>query len=253
MRPKMLISNLSMIYETEERKVFALDKINFKVDKNEFLCIVGPSGCGKTTLLYIIAGLLRPVNGSVKIDGHVVTEPGAERAVVFQADATFPHLSVYENIAYGPKVKGMTKKEIQPIVERYINLVGLRGFEKNFPRELSGGMKKRVDVARAFANNPEILLMDEPFGMLDVLTKEKLQLEILRIWDVEKKTIVFVTHDLEEALFMSDRTIVMSTSPGKIQEVVKISFSRPREVDLRTDPEFQKLRRRLSHILNKPK
>lgn len=250
MPPKIVVNNLSMVYETEERKVFALDNIDFEVEENEFLCIVGPSGCGKTTLLYIMAGLLKPVNGSVIMDGHVITGPGAERAVIFQADATFPYLCVYENIAYGLKIKGMTKKEIQPIVERYINLVGLRGFEKNFPRELSGGMKKRVDVARAFANNPEVLLMDEPFGMLDVLTKERLQLEILRIWNVEKKTIVFVTHDLEEALFMGDRTIVMSTSPGRIQEVVKGSFPRPRDPDLRTDPEFQKLRRRLSHIFS---
>lgn len=250
MPPKIVVNNLSMVYETERRKVFALDNIDFEVEENEFLCIVGPSGCGKTTLLYIMAGLLKPVNGSVIMDGHVITGPGAERAVIFQADATFPYLCVYENIAYGLKVKGMTKKEIQPIVERYINLVGLRGFEKNFPRELSGGMKKRVDVARAFANNPEVLLMDEPFGMLDVLTKERLQLEILRIWNVEKKTIVFVTHDLEEALFMSDRTIVMSTSPGRIQEVVKGPFPRPRDPDLRTDPEFQKLRRRLSHIFS---
>lgn len=245
--PKITVSNLSMIYETDRRGVFALDNVNFQVAKNEFLCIVGPSGSGKTTLLNIIAGLFKPTKGRVMIDDRLITGPGAERAVVFQEDATFAHLTVYNNIAYGLKMKGMAKREIQSIVEQYLNLIGLKGFRNNFPRELSGGMKKRVGLARAFANSPEVLLMDEPFGMLDVLTKEKLQLETLKIWEMDKKTIIFVTHDLEEALFMSDRIIITSPSPGRIQKILKNPFPRPRDLDLRTDPEFQRLRRQLSH------
>ena len=195
-------------FVTPQGPVAALDETNLQIATNEIVCIVGPSGCGKSTLLNLVAGFLAPSAGEVLVDGAPV--PGPERAVVFQQDSIFPWLTVAQNLAYGPRARGLPASEVSPIVERLLALVGLAEYRDLFPLQLSGGMKKRVDLARAYANKPAIMLMDEPFGALDVLTKEKMQIELLRLWQKEALTILFVTHDIEEALFIGDRVVVMT-------------------------------------------
>lgn len=229
--------------------VIAAEHVTLSVAKEEFVCIVGPSGCGKSTLLYLIACLDKPTSGEILVDGQRVTAPNPKVGMVFQPDSVFPWLSVRKNIEFGPACRGVPAEECQRIANHYIDIVGLQGFEDSLPRQLSGGMKKRVDVARAFANNPEILLMDEPFGALDAMTKEKIQLELLRIWDTERKTVLFVTHDLEEALVLSSRIVVMSRQPNTIQAVLDVPFARPRDLILKTSREFQEMRLHLWELL----
>ena len=246
--PKIEVKNLEMIYRSNDSRrgdVLALHQINFIVYENEIVSLIGPSGCGKTTLLSLIAGLLEPTSGEIIVDGEKVKGPSSQRAVVFQQDAVFPWLTVSGNLEYGLKLKGVPPSERAKIVSHYIDLVGLSGFENAYPKELSGGMKKRVDIARCYAINPVILLMDEPFGSLDVFTKDRMQEELLRIWETERKTICFVTHDIEEALFISQRIIVFSTRPGEVRRVVQVPFSEKRELPLKTTSEFQALRKKL--------
>ena len=226
----------------QESKTIALKDINIDFYQNEIVTLIGPSGCGKTTLLLLIAGLLNPTSGKIKVNGDLVTGPSNQRAVVFQEDAVFPWLTIKGNVEYGLKLKGVSKDKRNEVASHYIDLVGLDGFEDAYPRELSGGMKKRVDIARCYANDPSILLMDEPFGSLDVFTKQKMQEELLRLWDVERKTICFVTHDIEEAIFLAQRTIVLSARPGQIQRTVDVPFGKEREFSLREKEEFQSLR-----------
>ena len=245
---KIYIKNLTKVFFTSSDRIVALEDVSCEVYQQEFLCVVGPSGCGKSTLLNILAGLMKSDSGKIEMDGKILSGPSADRGMVFQEDAVFPWLTVEKNIQYGPKIKSVRGPELDEIVRKHIELVGLKGFEKAYPKELSGGMKKRVDIARAFANNPEILLMDEPFGMLDAFTKESLQIELLRIWESEKKTVVFVTHDLEEALFLADRVLIMTPRPGKVKEILNISFSRPRNVMLKMRSDFQELRSRLFSV-----
>ena len=249
---KVSLQQIQVVYQTKKRRVIALQDINLEIRDGEFVVFIGPSGCGKSTLLRVIAGLLKPTSGRMLIDGRPVNSPGADRAVVFQEDAVFPWLTVEQNVEYGLKIRGVNKRERAEIVDRCLKLVGLTkpGIQKMFPKELSGGMRKRVDIARAVANNPDILLMDEPFGMLDEMTKEKLQIETLKIWEETKKTICFVTHDLEEALFLADRIVVMGTDPGHIHTEVSPMFKRPRHIDIKTTVEFQEQRRNLQYILN---
>lgn len=217
-----------------------------EVYEGEFVCLVGSSGCGKTTLLNVVAGLLPASSGQVFLDGQPVNSPGPDRAMVFQDDAVFPWYTVQENVEYPLKIAGVDKAERKQIVARYLKLVGLEGFEDLYPRELSGGMRKRVDVARAMAAGPKVLLMDEPFAALDVITKERLQEEFLRIWYEARMTVLFVTHDLEEALFLAGRVVVMANQPGRVQRVVQVPFAHPRGPELKTSPEFQALRRELA-------
>jgi ABC-type nitrate/sulfonate/bicarbonate transport system ATPase subunit len=248
---KIKVDEVSKIYEIGKGKtIIALDKVSFSVFPEEFVCIVGPSGCGKSTILYLIACLEKPSSGKIMIDSSLVGEPNPKVGMVFQPDSVFPWLTVRNNIEFGPLLKGEDVQIRHRISEHYINLVGLQGFENTLPRQLSGGMKKRVDIARAFANNPEILLMDEPFGALDAMTKERLQLELLKIWENERKTILFVTHDLEEALFLGTRIIVMSRQPNTIQKILEVPFSHPRSLLLKTSTEFQQYRRQLWELLH---
>lgn len=229
------------------RKAFPVFRgVDLSIADNEFFCVIGPSGCGKTTLLNIVAGFETPTEGSVTENGVPVQGVSHERAMVFQDDAVFPWLTVYQNVEYGPKVRGVPKSRREREVPTFISLVGLSGFENLLPKELSGGMKKRVDLARALANGPRILLMDEPFGALDAMTKEMLQVELTTLWERDKKTVLFITHDVEEALFLADRVAIMAPlGAGGDFELFEVPFERPRNVRLKEDPAFQRMRREL--------
>lgn len=245
------IDNVSKVYDIGKgNTVVAVDQVSLSIYEKEFICIVGPSGCGKSTLLYLIACLEHPSDGRILIEGEPVFIPSPKVGMVFQPDSVFPWLTVRKNIEFGPALRGMTAEQCRQVSENYIKMVGLQGFEDSLPRQLSGGMKKRVDVARAFANNPEILLMDEPFGALDAMTKEKLQIELLRIWNTERKTVAFVTHDLEEALVLGTRIVVMGRAPNTIQTILDVPFKYPRDLILKTSLEFQQMRRQLWDLLN---
>jgi NitT/TauT family transport system ATP-binding protein len=246
MAPKIEAHGTGKVYVSRGgRETVALEPTDLSVEQGEFVCLVGPSGCGKSTLLFLFAGLLEPTSGRISIDGSPIAGPDPDRGVVFQPDATFPWMSVADNVAFGPTMRGLPGGEVRGRVDRYLSLVGLAGKGALLPRELSGGMRKRVDVARAFANEPQVLLMDEPFGALDAMTKEHLQDELLRLWEAERKTIIFVTHDLEEALYLGTRIVVMSRDPNAIRAQMTVDLPHPREPLLRTEPRFQELRRNL--------
>ena len=236
--PKISAESLSVRFETDNGTVIALDRIDLRVPDSEFLCVMGPSGCGKTTLLNVVAGIVMPTEGEVTVGGRRITEPGADRAVVFQEDAVFPWMTVEENIGYSLRMRGRPRDEIDAAVSHYVSLVGLSEFRTAWPRELSGGMKKRVDLARGYVADPEVLLMDEPFGALDIMTKEHLQVELRKLWRVAPKTIMFITHDLEEALYLGDRVILMSPRPGRIAREYRPEFPPDREMSIKTSPEY---------------
>ena len=234
--PKIAINHVTKQFPAEvEERGLALADVSLTVAANEFVSIVGRSGCGKTTLLNIIAGLLRPTAGETLINDQPVEGPGLERGMVFQNSALFPWLTAIENIEFGPRNLGVSKTERRTLAQELIELVRLGGFEKKFPRELSGGMQQRVAIARALATDPEILLMDEPFGALDELTRAEMQSELLRIWEARKKTVVFITHSIFEAIYLSDRVVVLSPHPGRLRQIFEISLPRPRQ---RSSPEF---------------
>jgi NitT/TauT family transport system ATP-binding protein len=218
--------------------VQALRDINFEVNDNEFITIIGPSGCGKTTLLRIIAGLIPYNRGEVTIDGRPVTGPGPERAVVFQNFALMPWADVLTNVAFGLEIRGTTAEECRAKAQDLIKVVGLEGFEKRLPKELSGGMQQRVGLARALAVNPRILLMDEPFGALDEQTRRLLQEELLRLWEQERKTVVFITHSMEEAVMLGDRVMLMTPRPGRVKEMIGVPLQRPRSRDVEKSTAF---------------
>jgi NitT/TauT family transport system ATP-binding protein len=218
--------------------VLALSDINFTVEENEFITVIGPSGCGKTTLLRIIAGLIPYDEGEVTINGQLVTGPGPDRAVVFQNFALMPWADVLANVAFGLEVRGTPKSECQAKAKELIKLVGLEGFEHRLPKELSGGMQQRVGLARALAVNPRILLMDEPFGSLDEQTRRLLQEELLHIWEHERKTVVFITHSMEEAVMLGDRVMLMTPRPGRVKEMIDIPLRRPRWRELEKSAAF---------------
>lgn len=244
------IKNLYKIYDVGGgNTVKAVEDVSLAIQEEEFVCVVGPSGCGKSTLLYMIACLDQPTSGTILVEEQRVTSPNPKVGMVFQPDSVFPWLTVRQNVAFGPEIRGLPLEKTTQIVQDHIEMVGLKGFENTLPRQLSGGMKKRVDVARAFANNPDILLMDEPFGALDAMTKEKLQIELLRIWNSERKTVLFVTHDLEEALVLGRRIVVMSRTPNTIQTILDVPFPYPRDLMLKTSSEFQAMRRKLWELL----
>lgn len=237
-KPKVVIENVTKRFPSEDpEKGLALVKMNFTVQDNEFVSIVGRSGCGKSTMLNIIAGLLAPTEGSVLVGGKIVEKPGLHCGMIFQSASLFPWLTAVENIEFGPRNQGVRKSERRKLALELIDLVHLNGFEDKYPRELSGGMQQRVAIARAMAMDPEILLMDEPFGALDQLTREDMQRELIRIWSNRKKTILFVTHSITEAIFLSDRVLVFSSHPGRLKKEIEINLSRPRQ---KSSPELMK-------------
>ena len=226
--------------------VEAIHGLSFDVGENEFVSIVGPSGCGKSTLLYIIAGFIPPTNGEVLIDDTPVRGPGPDRGIVFQEYALFPWKTVQDNIKYGLEEKGVSKDELERSVQKYVRLMGLEGFQHKYPKELSGGMKQRVALARTLAYDPDVLLMDEPFGALDAQTRELQQDELLSIWRERKKTVLFVTHSVDEAVYLSETVLIMTTRPGKIKSIVDIELDRSRNrEEIVTSPEFSELRNRV--------
>lgn len=226
----------------DKGKMAALEKVNLEIRKGEFICLLGPSGCGKTTLLNMIAGFDRPTSGFVKINGEVVTKPSENRITIFQNYGLLPWRTVIKNVELGLEGRKINKKERSRIAEEYIELVGLSAYKNHYPSQLSGGMQQRVALARALAVDPEILLMDEPLGALDAMTRMSMQDEIERLWQEKKKTIIFVTHDIEEAVFLADRIVIMTSSPGKVKSVIDVPLARKRD---RTGNDFLKIRDRV--------
>lgn len=254
--PKIEIRNVNRDYQIKrnasgEEQIFsALQNVSLTVNKGEFLTIVGPSGCGKSTLLDLIAGLALPTSGELFIDGKKITKPALDRGIVMQGYALFPWRTVRHNVEFGLEVKGVPKKDRQEISDRFLKLVNLSGFADRFPYELSGGMKQRVAIARALAYDPEVLLMDEPFAAVDAQTRETLQDELLRIWEETRKTIIFVTHSIDEAVALADRVAVMSANPGKVKEIVNVGLPRPRRVgDVLSTADFSLVRYRIWELL----
>lgn len=239
---KVVIDNVVKKFNTRNGEVVALNGVNLEIAENEFVCVVGPSGCGKSTLLNMISGLDNPTEGHVLVNGKEVTKPSSERGVVFQQYALFPWLTVRKNIEFGLKIKGCSKEVIRAEVDKYLKMVDLTQFENSYPKELSGGMKQRVAIARAYAVNPEVLLMDEPFGALDAQTKAQLQSELINTWSQEKKTIFFITHDVEEAVVLAQRIVIMSARPGRIREIINVNLPYPRDQKVRLSPEFMEIK-----------
>ena len=229
-----------------QEEVIALDGIDLAVADDEFLTVLGPSGCGKTTLLNIVASFESASGGEVLLDGEPVRKPGPDRGVVFQEYALFPWLTVQQNIEFGLRERRMPRLERRERVRRQIASVGLLGFEQRYPQELSGGMRQRVALARLLINNPKILLMDEPFAALDAQTRSMMQQELLGVWSAERRTVIFITHNIEEAVLLGDRVVVMTARPGRIKEIVAIELARPRDV---TSTEFNEIRRRVTVLL----
>lgn len=245
---KVELESVTKVFGTGKREesVVALEDVSFSVKEKEFVCILGPSGCGKTTLIRIIAGLEKQTKGSVLLDGKPITEPGRDRCMVFQEFALFPWRTALGNVTFGLEKMKIPKEERQEIALRYIDMLGLKGFENMYPHELSGGMKQRVGIARALAIDPVILLMDEPFGALDAQSRMLFQSELLMIWENTEKTVLFVTHSVDEAVFLADRIFVMTARPGKMKEVVKVPLKRERN---RTSPEFSAIKSEILAML----
>lgn len=245
--PKIAVRGLTKSFQAiQGETVDAINGLDFDVGENEFVSIVGPSGCGKSTLLYIIAGFIPPTKGEVLIDRTPISGPGPDRGIVFQEYALFPWRTVQDNIKYGLEEKGVSRDELERTVQRYLRLMGLEGFQHKYPKELSGGMKQRVALARTLAYDPGVLLMDEPFGALDAQTRELQQDELLSIWKDRKKTVLFVTHSVDEAVYLSEKVLIMTTRPGRIKSIVDIELDRSRNrEEIMTSPEFSELRNRV--------
>jgi len=248
------VRQLSKVFfeENDSRKpgLVALYNISLAIRKNEFVSLLGPSGCGKTTLIRIIAGLLPADCGEVLVNGQAVTVPGRDRCMVFQQFGLLPWRTVLSNVEFGLEIDGVPKEERSARAGQYLELVGLKGFERYYPHQISGGMQQRVGIARALSKKPDILLMDEPFGAVDAQTREQLQEELLKIWSRTDTTVVFVTHSIDEALYLSDRVVVMQARPGRIKEEVSVDLPRPRwEGDVKADPRFAQLRSQLRESL----
>ncbi|MBI4812556.1 ABC transporter ATP-binding protein [Candidatus Falkowbacteria bacterium] len=243
------VKNLSKIYDNNGKATEVLKDLNFEISDKRFVVFVGPSGCGKTTLLKIIAGLLEPTNGEAILDKKVISEPNEERGMVFQNFTLFPWLTVKENINFGLKIRNIDEKEKNKIIEHYLRVTDLSNFADFYPKNLSGGMQQRVAIARTLANNPKILLMDEPFGSLDSQTRSAMQEFLTKLWESEQKTILFVTHDVEEAIFLADKVILLMTRPAKIKKEYDVNFPRPRLHNLKFSEEFFKLEREVTKDL----
>lgn len=244
--PILNIAQVSKTFFSAAQPTQALTATDLSVDENDFVTILGPSGCGKSTLLRMVAGLDTPSAGEILLDGQPVRGPGADRGMVFQSYTLFPWLTVEQNVCFGLREKGLAAAQQKDIAARFIAKVGLRGFEHHFPRQLSGGMQQRTALARALANDPRILLMDEPFGALDHQTRELMQELLQQIWEAEHKTVLFVTHDIDEAIFMGSRVVVMSARPGRIKCDWPVEIEHPRHYSVKTTPAFAALKARLT-------
>lgn len=248
---KVQIRNVKKIYKTQKADIIALNGVNLDIYENEFICVVGPSGCGKSTILNILSGLEKATEGTILVDGKPVDGPSSEKGVVFQQYALFPWLTVRKNVEFGLKIKGLSKEEVRKIAEHYIELVGLSDFKDSYPKELSGGMKQRVAIARAYAMQPKILLMDEPFGALDAQTRTQLQSELLKAWEEERKTCFFITHDVDEAVILAQRVIVMSARPGRIKTIIDIDIPYPRSQETKMTSRYIELKNQIwSQVYN---
>ncbi len=246
---KLHIHDVTKIYGAAPQDVLAIDRVDLRIRNKEFATILGPSGCGKSTLLRIVAGLTKPSSGVVRMDGNVITEPGQDRGMVFQSYTLFPWLTVKQNIQFGLEIAGLEREKQEQIAQEFVEKVGLRGFEMTYPKGLSGGMKQRVAIARALANNPAILLLDEPFGALDAQTRSLMQELLTQVWEELHKTILFVTHDVEEAIFLSDRVFVMTARPGKIKAEIDVPLPRPRSYEIKSGEAFLHLKKQALDLI----
>lgn len=246
---KISVQDVRKTFQLKNKEFVALEKVNLNIADNEFVTVVGPSGCGKSTLMNILGGLEEATAGQALVDGRNVSGPGPERGVIFQQYALFPWLTVRKNVEFGLKVAGVNAKDRRERAEHFIDMVGLSQFADALPKMLSGGMKQRCAIARAYAVNPSILLMDEPFGALDALTRVKLQEQLLDTWNREKRTVMFITHDVDEAVFLANRVVVMAARPGRIHEVIDVDLPYPRTEEVRLSPEFAELRNRVWHAV----
>lgn len=244
----VIIENLTVVYNVR-KKIEAVKDLYLEVKPGEFLSVLGVTGCGKSTLLNVIAGFIKPTLGKILINGIEITAPDPSRGMVFQQHALFPWLTVLGNVTFGPRSLGITKKESEKIAKKYIELVGLSGFSSLFPDELSGGMQQRVGLARALANEPQLMLMDEPFGSLDAQTRSTMQELLLKIWHGTSKTVIFVTHDVDEAIFLADRIVVLTARPGRIKSIVPVQLPRQREYDMVTSEAYLKIKREVLSMI----
>ena len=236
-KTKLSVEHFNMVFKRDGKSTTVFEDLNLAVGDGEFLCLLGPSGCGKSTLLNAMAGFLQPTSGEIKVDGEAVRGPDPRRVIVFQERGIFPWLTVEENIGFG--LFKLPRPEREQLIAHYVQMIGLQGFEKAYPPQLSGGMKQRLEVARALAVNPDMLLLDEPFSSLDAITRMGMRIEMLRIWQAERKTIICVTHDIDEAVQLADRVVVMSARPARIQQIVKIDIPHPRDI---SSPRYLELR-----------
>jgi ABC-type nitrate/sulfonate/bicarbonate transport system ATPase subunit len=244
---KLSIQGVSRVFEgAKGQRTVALTPVDFQVNDNDFVTILGPSGCGKSTMLRIVAGLDQPTTGRVLLDGQPVDGPGADRGMVFQSYTLFPWLTIAQNIRFGLRERGMPEAQQKERCDYFMAKVGLRGFENHYPKQLSGGMQQRTAIARALANDPKILLLDEPFGALDNQTRVLMQELLLGIWEASRKTVLFVTHDIDEAIFMANRVAVFSARPGRIKTELAVDLEHPRHYTIKTSPEFMELKARLT-------
>ena len=251
MRPKLEAQDIRLTYvqPRTNTQLAALDGVNLAIMEGEFVAIVGPSGCGKTTFLSVVDGLIAATGGRVLVDGEVVTKPGPDRAVVFQDASLLPWRTVLNNVGYGLECLGVGSREARQRAEKLITLVGLSGFEQHYPHELSGGMQQRVNLARALVVDPKILLMDEPFASLDAQTRELMQEELTRIWAEAKKTVLFITHQIDEAIYLADRVVVFSGRPGKVKASVRIDIERPRPIGVKRQARFHAIEDRIWSLI----
>lgn len=246
----MEVSHIEKRYPTRDGEFLALRDINFQVHQREFICVIGRSGCGKSTLIRTIAGLEQPTGGEILVEGTSVRGPGPDRGMVFQSYTLFPWLTVLRNVMFGLRMSGTDGATAEHDARRWIEIVGLTGFEDRYPDQLSGGMKQRVAIARALANRPRILLMDEPFGALDAQTRGRMQNYLLKIWRKVEVTVLFITHDLDEAIFLADRIIVLGANPGHVQEIIEVPVPRPRRAEHLLDPSFLAVRHHLQELIH---
>jgi NitT/TauT family transport system ATP-binding protein len=238
---KLELRNVSMVYSQRGKPFAAVRDVSLQVEAGQFISIVGASGCGKTTLLRIVDGLITPTRGQVWVDGQAVNRPGPDRGFVFQQDALFPWRTLLDNVIFGLEIQGRSRKESRERAAGLLSLIGLDGFEHHFPHELSGGMRQRANLARALTIDPDVLLMDEPFASLDAQTREIMQSELLRIWRSNRKTVLFVTHQIDEAVYLADRVVVMTSRPGQVKAVLDIDIPRPRDLSVKRSPAFLEL------------
>lgn len=242
--------DVTKIFRRSDNSLVGVEDFKLTVKSNEFIALVGTSGCGKTTIINLAAGIMFCDSGKILYNNKEVKKQGGTRTVVFQNDAIFPWMTVEQNVGYAPKIKRVSHSNREAIINKYLTLVGLEKVANFYPKQLSGGMKKRVELARAYANNPLMLLMDEPFGSLDVFTRFKMQTQLLKLWEGEQKTVLFVTHDIEEAIFLSDRIIIMSNPPGKVLKTIQVPFSRPRNRQIVREKQFLSLKYEIENLIS---